>query len=314
MGTRGFFDCLKNGGQSRGSISITLLIMCLFLTLAAQLALFISGREWEHTLKYFQNRQLRNLCYSAMKAANPEDFAPGHGNLAEVVLNPGGKRARLSYISKYSGDYFLHYLEMEAALLQDKYAVQRLHTCSFTVPDALVSLASHYPLVYKTNLEGKEYLSGTGIYTSSEEVAVPQISFLKGIGIKLVNDEEISKQGLNRRFYFIDSDNTVRRFNFTGGRRFYGSTVFTSSGSISIGNGCSFPDKIVFVSERGSIDIGSNVQLDSAIIIAKNKVRIGAGCRIRGVIYADSIAIEGTSQFQTDENFVAHFSSGYFIS
>lgn len=305
---------LKNKGQSKGGISLILLITCFFITLIAQLALFVSDKEFKHTLRHFHNRQLRNLCYSAMTAVNTRDFPAGSETIAEVTLQPGGERVNLNYTSKYSNDCLLQYFEIEAASLQDKYAVQRLRSYSFNVPEQLVRLASRYPLIYRTNLEGKEYLSGTEIYTSSEEDMIPQISFLKGFGLDPVNDEEISRQGLNKRFYFVDSDNTVRRFVFTSGRKYYGSTVFTTSGSISLGNGCSFPDRVVFISEKGSIDIGSNVQLDNVIIIAKNKVKIGDGCRIKGVIYADSISIEGNSVFLTDENFVAQFSSGYFIS
>lgn len=314
MVNREVFYLLKGIGPSRGSISLTMLIMCFFLAFLAQLALHVSNKEFEYSLKHFQNRQLRTLCYSAMSAASPRDFAAGNGSLTEAKLEPGGEKIRLSYTSRYSDDSLLQYFELEAAALNDKNAVQRLRVCNLILPEKLVNLASHYPLIYGSRLEGKEYLTGIEIYTSSEEDMVPQIGFLKGIGINPVNDEEMSRQGLNKRFYFVDSDNTVQRFLFTGGRKFYGSTVFASSGSISIGNSCVFPDRIIFISERGSIDIGSNVQMNNAIVIAKNKVRIGEGCRIKGVIYADCICIEGNSSFLTDENIVAQFSSGYFIS
>ena len=54
--------------------------------------------------------------------------------------------------------------------------------------------------------------------------------------------------------------------------------------------------------------------MDNAIIIAKNTVVIEPGCRIKGVIYADRIRIEGKSDFMVADNIVAQFSAKSFIS
>lgn len=294
--------------SSKGSISLILLTICLFIGLSAQVALLLTGQEMRQTIESLTGRQMRTLCYTAMDAVNGAILPEGSGELVNVVLEPSGKNVTLSYNSMYSDDRSFYNLLFQAR--GEDGSLFRMQRLEFFVPPLLLELSAEYPLIYRNNIEGTEYLIGAEIYTSNEEVKVPQVSFLDGIGINISKDEQLHKKGLSGRFYHIRND----KFDFFGRDTYYGSTVFTSSGSINIGEESKFPDKIVFITDRGNITIGSGVQMDNAIIIAKNTVVIEPGCRIKGVIYADRIRIVGKSDFMVADNIVAQFSAKSFIS
>lgn len=294
--------------SSKGSISLILLTICLFIGLSAQVALLLTGQEMRQTIESLTGRQMRTLCYTAMDAVNGAILPEGSGELVNVVLEPSGKNVTLNYNSMYSDDRSFYNLLFQAR--GEDGSLFRMQRLEFFVPPLLLELSAEYPLIYRNNIEGTEYLIGAEIYTSNEGVKVPQVSFLDGIGINISKDEQLHKKGLSGRFYHIRND----KFDFFGHDTYYGSTVFTSSGSINIGEESKFPDKIVFITDRGNITIGSGVQMDNAIIIAKNTVVIEPGCRIKGVIYADRIRIVGKSDFMVADNIVAQFSAKSFIS
>lgn len=297
---------------SSGSASLVLLIICFLLVVVGQLALFLTGQELKQTMGELRGRQLQELCYSAMEAAETLEGDNRQGCLGEVVLEPGRVKGKLMYHSKCSSDGLVSWLQLQAE--SDDGMVRTINHCTLNLPEELIWLEKQHQLIYKTELEGSEYLMGTQVYASKEEVRVPQVELLRSIGLDPVNDEKLFKNGLNNRFYYLQDKTSGRRFRFTAEKTFYGSTVFSCHGNIYIGAGCKFPGRVVFIARNGSIEIGSNVQLSNAVIMADRSVVINSGCRIKGVVYADIIRVKGQSEFLKDENFVAHFSSSRFIS
>lgn len=305
-----FEKCINH--KSQGSISVLLLIVCTFILLSAQLALYMTSNEYKRTLEDLRRRQLRLLCYSAIEAVDTSVLTEGTGCLADAVLEPGGDAAKLTYVSEHSSDNCFYGLELKA---EDKSGlVSRLSRYDFFLPEKLAQLGRQYPLIYKNRIVGTEYLSGSDVYTSNEEVLVPQVEFLRNVGLSPVNDESITKKGFNSRFYYVKDKSSGRNFTFSSGSIFYGSTVFGCQGNIKIGADSKFPGRMVFIARKGNVELGSNVQMDNVVIIADNTVSVGAGCRIKGVIYADTIRIKGKAVFLKDENLVAQISSKRFIS
>ena len=297
---------------SRGSASLVLLIICLLLVVIAQLALFLTGKELKQTIGELRGRQLQELCYSAIGAAEALEGDNRQGCLGEVALEPGSVKGTLMYDSRCSADGLVSWLQLQAK--SDDGMVRTINHCTLNLPKELIWLEKHHQLIYKTEIEGSEYLIDTNIYASKEEVRVPQVELFRSIGLDPVNDERLFKNGFDSRFYYLQDKTSGRRFRFSAEKTFYGSTVFSCHGNIYIGAGCKFPGRVVFIARKGSIEIGRNVQLSNAVIMADRSVVINSGCRIKGVVYADIIRIKGQSEFLKDENFVAHFSSNRFIS
>ena len=301
-----------HGHFSRGSMSLMLLVICLFAVLIAQLALFLTNQEFRETIVELRGRQLQELCYSAMDGDEYHNIIYGKGILAEVKLEPGGVKGKLLYDSSRSEDGLLSGLKLQAVSADGVERKMCLNTLE--LPPTLVDLAASYQLIYKTDIEGTEYLEDTQIYTSSEEVRVPQVEFLYNVGLDPVNDDKLFKNGFDSRFYYLKDKASGRRFRFSGRKTYYGSTVFCCQGDIYMGDNSNFPGRTVFIARNGNIELGSNVQLSNAVIIADRSVIIGSGCKIKGVIYGDIIRIRGKSEFIKDEKIVAHFSSRRFIS
>lgn len=297
--------------NSKGSISLLLLIICVFAALSSQLALVLTSREMRYTIEDIQDRQLRMLCYSAMDTIGDEQLPAGNVNLADVKLQPGNKSAKIEYTSKYSSDGYSYSLDFKASV-GDK-CTRGLRRLDFTIPPKLIELGKVYPLIYRTDIYGTEYLSGNNIYTSNEEVVIPRMDLLERYARDIDNDEVLSKKGFSGVFYCIKDSTSASGFSFNGNNTYYGSTVFSCKGSIRIGDKSNFPGRMVFVTEHGNVHIGRGVQMENVVIMADKTVNIAPDCKIRGVIYADRINVNGNSEFFIDDTLVARMSSKRFI-
>ena len=155
-----------------------------------------------------------------------------------------------------------------------------------------------------------------GIHTSTEEVIIPQISFLKNTGefkrsISALGMDDVRQYGLDKRFYYLT--NTGSPTTFTKNLKVYGTAVISTEGSIIIESGCQFFDRVIFL-VKGTLTIKDDVKLPQVLVVSYGRVTIGTGCQIGGVIFSGSnIELQGSSELTYDENVVAPFSSAFYI-
>lgn len=296
----------------RGNISIVLLVIGLFLVAVAQLAMVCVQRNVQLMEEYWRGRQLRMLCSSVMEALADKDLQDEPTSL-EVQLHPGKITALVTATTTLSADNSFRYLDIKAQASNLAYSMRNV---KFQLAPKALQLARQYMLISGKEVLGTEYLSGEGIYTSKEEVTVPQIDFLKNTStakksISALAMEDVRLYGLDRRFYYLPTAGNI--LTFTKNLKVYGTAVVASEGSIIIEEGCQFSDRVIFLS-KGNITIKNDVDLPKALLIAYGKVSVGADCKFGGVIFSGSnIEILGSSQLIHDAEVVAPFVSTCYI-
>lgn len=299
--------------NERGNISIALLVIGLFLVAIAQLAMFYVHRNIQLEEEYWRGRQLRTLCSSAMEALAERALPDGEAVFLEGQLQPGNVPVEVTTNVEFSKDNLFRYLEVKARTGELSHSLRNLQ---FQLSEDALAQARQYMFISRKEILGTEYLSDESIYTSAEEVTIPQIDFLKNTTTakRSVSDlgmEDVKLYGLDKRFYYLSNASTP--LTFSKNLKVYGTAVIAAEGSVIIDEGCQFLDRVIFLS-KGNITIKSGVKLPQALLVAYGKVSVGAGCEIGGVIFSDSnIEILGASRLTHDENVVAPFSSAYYI-
>ena len=296
----------------RGSISIYLLLVALLLALLAQLGLLCCRQMLEKSRQGLLKQQLRRLNNSYFLKLKDAELTPGDYLCFEGVLRPGQEVVTVKATSSQSSDGLINFLEVKGTAPNVNGAVQGLCqlTLRFSEPQRL--LAEQYALVSKT-ATGLEYLAQEGVYkqASTEEVKLPEVRFFFNKAASDITADVAISEGLSRHFTYLDAD---KSFAFKSNSRLPGATVFVNKGSIEIGSGCSFPDRLVMYSQKGNILIGDNVRMSKALVHAYGTVSIGTGCTINGLIIANKIILKGTSSFSADADVVAPFASCAFTN
>ena len=296
----------------RGSISIYLLLVALLLALLAQLGLLCCRQMLEKSRQGLLKQQLRRLNNSYFLKLKDAELTPGDYLCFEGVLRPGQEVVAVKATSSQSSDGLINFLEVKGTAPNVNGAVQGLCqlTLRFSEPQRL--LAEQYALVSKT-ATGLEYLAQEGVYkqASTEEVKLPEVRFFFNKAASDITADVAISEGLSRHFTYLDAD---KSFAFKSNSRLPGATVFVNKGSIEIGSGCSFPDRLVMYSQKGNILIGDNVRMSKALVHAYGTVSIGTGCTINGLIIANKIIFKGTSSFSADADVVAPFASCAFTN
>ena len=296
----------------RGSISIYLLLVALLLALLAQLGLLCCRQMLEKSRQGLLKQQLRRLNNSCFLKLKDAELTPGDYLCFEGVLRPGQEVVAVKATSSQSSDGLINFLEVKGTAPNVNGAVQGLCqlTLRFSEPQRL--LAEQYALVSKT-ATGLEYLAQEGVYkqASTEEVKLPEVRFFFNKAASDITADVAISEGLSRHFTYLDAD---KSFAFKSNSRLPGATVFVNKGSIEIGSGCSFPDRLVMYSQKGNILIGDNVRMSKALVHAYGTVSIGTGCTINGLIIANKIIFKGTSSFSADADVVAPFASCAFTN
>ena len=296
----------------RGSISIYLLLVALLLALLAQLGLLCCRQMLEKSRQGLLKQQLRRLNNSYFLKLKDAELTPGDYLCFEGVLRPGQEVVTVKVTSSKSSDGLINFLEVKGTAPNVNGAVQGLCqlTLRFSEPQRL--LAEQYALVSKT-ATGLEYLAQEGVYkqASTEEVKLPEVRFFFNKAASDITADVAISEGLSRHFTYLDAD---KSFAFKSNSRLPGATVFVNKGSIEIGSGCSFPDRLVMYSQKGNILIGDNVRMSKALVHAYGTVSIGTGCTINGLIIANKIILKGTSSFSADADVVAPFASCAFTN
>lgn len=297
--------------KERGNISIALLVIGLFLVAVAQLAMVYVQKNVELEKEYWRSRQLRILCSSTMEAL--ADKYLQEPIAFETQLYPGNIPATATANVTFSSDKQFRYLDVNTQAENLSYSMRNVQ---FQLKEEAVQLAQQYMFVSGKEVVGTEYLSDEGIYTSTEEVTIPQIDFLKNTAdfkksISSLGMEDVRLYGLDKRFYYLSSASTP--ITFTKNLKVYGTAVIASEGSIIIEEGCQFFDRVVFLT-KGNLIIKDGVELPQTLIMAYGKVTINPNCKIGGVIFSEgNIELLGSSKFTHDAEVVARFSSAFYI-
>ena len=299
--------------SQRGNISLVLLVIGLFLVAVAQLAMVYVQRNGQLEEEVWRGRQLRLLCSSTIEALAKKELATGETNFLESSLYPGNVPATVTTQVAFSSDGLFRYLDVKA---QAGALAHSLRNVEFQLQGSALQLAQQYMLISGKEVLGTEYLADEGIYTSKEEVTIPQLDFLKNTtdtkrSVASLGMDDIKLYGLDKRFYYLTNASTP--LTFTKGLKVYGTAVIASEGSMVIEADCQFFDRVILLS-KGNITIKDGVKLPQALLMAYGKVSVGTGCKIGGVIFSGSnIELLGSSDLTHDAEVVARFSSAHFI-
>lgn len=295
--------------RNRGSISLSILIGSFFLAILSQTVLIFVTHSKTSILEELEDYQLRKLCGSVVESLESEDFVDGTENWPEITLEPGHHRVNVNRTIESSEDNLINYVVVGAIADNDKAFYMRKLKVSF--PCILQEKAKDYAVIYRNSITGQDFLNNGALYTSMKEEVLPNLKFLNGKALPVATSETAAQDGLSSKFYYLPSNND---FTFKANGKFYGSTVFANFRTINISNNCIFYDRVLLVSDTGNINIGKNVNLKKAIIVAYGTVTIDSGSKINGLIVGQKIIFKGPVQISRDEEVVTPFSSAYFLT
>ena len=297
----------------RGNISVVLLGIGLFLAAVAHLVMVYVARTTQLEMEDLRGRQLRLLCSSAITRLSQQALESGECTPVALTLHPGNVPATLVSKVTYSDDGCFRYLETRVEAEEQSHNLRQVQ---FRLNEEMQEQGRRFMLISRKPLLGSEFLSEEGIYTSTEEVHIPQIEFLKNtstakLSISDLSMEDVKLYGLDKRFYYLSNASTP--LTFSKNLKVYGTAVIATEGSIILESGCQFLDKVVLVS-KGNITIKDGVKLPQVLLVAYGKVTIGTGCQLGGVVFSDSnIELLGSSNLIHDAEVVARFSSAFYI-
>ena len=293
--------------SAKGSISLPCLLAALLLALSAQLSLLYAVRGYESEKDFLREQQLRLLCSSVLQAIGQEPRPPGRQLCYEGELQPDSEPVTVTSESIYSSDGFIDYLKVTAAAVNHAGAVQRLHRIRVSFGPQMQALAAKSVLAGRS-LTGDGYLQQAALYTSIEEVKLPQMSFLRDKCPGVLNKKSVAEVGLSARFYYLRNNNSLS----LGTEGLRGPTMIVNPFSINTAEGSYYPDRLVLISENGNIKLGAGTRMAQALVLAKGKVTICKGCQLNGFVMADKIVIEGNADLTPDIGAVEPILTPYF--
>lgn len=238
--------------SAKGSISLPCLLAALLLALSAQLSLLYAVRGYESEKDFLREQQLRLLCSSVLQAIGQEPRPPGRQFCYEGELQPDSEPVTVTSESIYSSDGFIDYLKVTAAAVNHAGAVQRLHRIRVSFGPQMQALAAKSVLAGRS-LTGDGYLQQAALYTSIEEVKLPQMSFLRDKCPGVLNKKSVAEVGLSARFYYLRNNNSL----LLGTEGLHGPTMIVNPYSITTAEGSYYPDRLVLISENGNIKLGA---------------------------------------------------------
>ena len=281
--------------SAKGSISLPCLLAALLLALSAQLCLLYAVKGYEAEKDFLRGQQLRLLCGSVLQAIGQKPQPAGTQLCYEGELQPGNEPVKVTSESSYSSDGQIDYLKVSAVAANHVGAVQRLHRLRVSFSPEMRKLAAKSVLAGRS-LTGSEYLQQAALYTSTEEVRLPQISFLQNKCAASLNKRTTEENGLSARFYYLSSNTSL----ILGSKGLQGATLIANKLSINTAPGSYYTDRIVLISEEGDITLGDGTKMAQALLLAKGTVTIGAGCQLNGFVLADKIVLRGTADLTPD--------------
>lgn len=247
------------------------------------------------------------MCSSVLQAIGQEPRPAGRQLCYEGELQPDSEPVTVTSESIYSSDGFIDYLKVTAAAVNHAGAVQRLHRIRVSFGPQMQALAAKSVLAGRS-LTGGEYLQQAALYTSIEEVKLPQMSFLRDKCPGVLNKKSVAEVGLSARFYYLRNNNSL----LLGTEGLHGPTMIVNPYSITTAEGSYYPDRLVLISENGNIKLGAGTRMAQALVLAKGKVTICEGCQLNGFVMADKIVIEGNADLTPDTGAVEPMLTPYF--
>lgn len=295
--------------SERGSICLPCLLISLLLVLFAAPVLLWSARELKAERDFLRSQQLRTLCSTLLKQKSVKRIPAGSYTWYEGVLQPGAEPVCVLGKSSFSEDGLINYLEAAAQPANHAGAVQRLRRLQVSFSEAQQRLAGRCVLA-SSALKGAEYLSAAALYiqASEEEVRLPQFSFLEGKTAKNLTAQDMAATGLGACFYYLPSGT----LKVTAKQTVRGASVVVNSASVSVGAEAYFPDRLVLASANSSMALGQGVRMDKALLMAKGNITLGAGCKIKGLIIAKNIILQGNATFIPDAEVAAAFTTPFY--
>ena len=225
--------------SAKGSISLPCLLAALLLALSAQLCLHYAVKGYEAEKDFLRGQQLRLLCGSVLQAIGQKPQPAGTQLCYEGELQPGNEPVTVTSESSYSSDGQIDYLKVSAAAANHVGAVQRLHRLRVSFSPEMRKLAAKSVLAGRS-LTGSEYLQQAALYTSTEEVRLPQMSFLRNKCPSVLNKKAVAEVGLSARFYYLKNNNSL----LLGTEGLHGPTLIVNPYSITTAEGSYYPDRI----------------------------------------------------------------------
>ena len=293
--------------SAKGSISLPCLLAALLLALSAQLCLLYAVKGYEAEKDFLRGQQLRLLCGSVLQAIGQKPQPAGTQLCYEGELQPGNEPVKVTSESSYSSDGQIDYLKVSAAAANHVGTVQRLHRLRVSFSPEMRKLAAKSVLAGRS-LTGGEYLQQAALYTSTEEVRLPQMSFLRNKCPSVLNKKAVAEVGLSARFYYLKNNNSL----LLGTEGLHGPTMIVNPYSITTAKGSYYPDRLVLISENGNIKLNAGTRLAQALVLAKGMVTICEGCQLNGFVMADKIVIEGKADLTPDTGAVEPMLTPYF--
>ena len=162
--------------SSRGNISVALLGIGLFLAAVAHLVMGYVARTTQLEMEHLRGCQLRLLCSSAITRLAQQELESGECTPVTLTLQPGSVPATLMSKVTYSDDGCFRYLETSVEAEEQSHALRHMQ---FQLNEEMQEQGKRFMLISRKSLVGSEFLPEVGIYTSTEEVKIPQIEFLK---------------------------------------------------------------------------------------------------------------------------------------
>ena len=293
----------------RGSISLVLLFGCCFLAALIALISHSITQEYEKQLQQLQFLQLRTLAESTIAGlAQLSTQEEGTHQLQAVTLYPGKHCASLSYSYFTSTDSCFSVLTAQA---ETKNAQANFQQLKFIPSDTIQSLANSYGVIASYGITNSKYLPEGTLYTSNGNFTVPELSFLAAYGRTALDLEELHSNGGNGSFIYIENSTAQTRLTYNASLPVTkGTLLIASHGNILVEKNFQAPNRLILLTDQGTITLEDNVSLQSALIISKGRLTIGKSCKLRGIFMAqDRIVLQGSCTITQDTDVVAPFVS-----
>lgn len=298
-----------NKPYTRGSISLSLILICCFLSLIAVLIMYLFQEAYETKLLQIRLLQLRTLAGSAItNLAKQSTLEEGTHRLGAVTLYPGKLPATLDYSYQVSNDKCFAHLSTRAATSKEYSRFQKFY---FYPSWELQQLAEAYGIVCTYGVKNSQYLPQGTLYTSNGNFNVPALDLLTVYGKTSLDQEEFLNNGGNGSFVYINSSSSQTRLPYVAATPVTkGTLLLASHGNILLEKNFHAADRLILITDRGTITLEDNVTLDAALIISRGSLTIGKNCKLRGsFMVQDRVVLQGSCKITQDPSVVAPFES-----
>lgn len=277
---------MKADKYSRGSASIVILLACVVLTGAVQALYYSLREEINAECKNVLRRQLQTAAGDAMRCALQKEQSGDLSEsfqLQEEQLYPGQKVMQTKVV-----------LERDERLPGRKLSVS---TATSDMQMRLAEVCLQTPLgreqaFYENTLTAGRKINGNfnkpdGVICAAEAgniLDALDISYYKKWGrYSFLTDDEYRQLGFGRGIYYNKDLYGVKIPCIVEALK--GDAFLIAEKNITVENKLHLLGRVTLV-VGDSLIIGDNVQMEQALLIVKNNLRIGSHCSVKGVIVA----------------------------